>query len=102
MRVSQESQPQEMQDLDRRQRKTLLNNQPLFHSIINLSKMTKTSLPAKHILALQELLAHLPNCRTVRKIQGVENAMEDVIDKLVFRKLIITKTFRYLFRRKIC
>ena len=87
MRVSQESQPQEMQHLNRRQRKTLLNNQPLFHSIIDLSKMTKTSLPAKHILALQELLAHLPHRCTVRKIQGVENAMEDVIDKISFSEI---------------
>ena len=62
--------------------------------------MPNYSRRAKYIAALEELVAHRLRRRVLRKMQGVDDAMQDVSDIVVVRHLVLIRSRRYLFRNK--
>ena len=59
--------------------------------------MPNYSRRAKYIAALEELIVHRLRRRVLRKMHGVDDAMQDISDIVVVRHLVLIRSRRYLF-----
>ena len=60
--------------------------------------MPKISLRAKYIMVVRSLLVLRLRRRALRKMQGIIDSTEDMLDLILYRKLQHMKATRYFFR----